>query len=224
MHRPLRTLAAALAVAALVAACSDSAVGPRGAAGSRSAPTVAAPFQLTESQLDSSNVEWVGSIQISPNGTSYADGVNAIVFPAGSVCDPATSGYGPELWDAPCAPITEPLTLTVSVYQHDGERHLVFSPDVRFAPTDDPAKMVILETNLEALTRSTAPNSAYTIFWSPDGVTTVDESQSDPSLVTQVYRDQGRLERRLKHFSGYQVAATVTCDPNAGSSCDAPPP
>src|SRR5688572_16943931 len=43
-------------------------------------------------------------------------GAHEIRFPAGAVCDPATSSYGPGTWDAPCTPLAAPITFTVRTW------------------------------------------------------------------------------------------------------------
>src|SRR5687768_12853716 len=65
-----------------------------------------------------------------------------VTMPAGAVCDPATSGYGPGLWDAPCKPLTKPITFTVTSWDDvTGRPNAEFSPDVRFVP----GAVVVLE-------------------------------------------------------------------------------
>src|SRR5512144_1590449 len=53
--------------------------------------------------IDSNTVAFT----IDPNrDQTVAAGGNSLVFPAHSICDPATSGYGIDLWDAPCKPLS----------------------------------------------------------------------------------------------------------------------
>src|SRR5437764_1524472 len=71
-------------------------------------------------------------------GISERFGDHMISIPAGSVCDPATSGYGTEFWDAPCEPATDPITLTATSFVDDyGRPYVDFEPALRFAPTSE---------------------------------------------------------------------------------------
>lgn len=199
MSRPVPALAALATLAVLVAACSESSTGPEHAISrGPSLPTMAAPVRLTEAQLESSNSSYRFSFIVSPNGTSYTDGVNTITFPAGAVCG-SGSGYGPEHWNAPCTAVTEDILFTVTLSQVNGVRSVHFSPDVRFVP----GKEVVLSMSAESL-----PDSGVTpptIFWSPDSTQLVDEGAVDSSLETWLDSATGKLMRRIKHFSGYTV-------------------
>src|SRR5437773_8305347 len=95
-HRGLKISAKAVLAfggVALAVACSDSI----------SAPTRAVSFkhpaQFTE-VLD------ITSFRYDPEQSLLQRlGNHVLVIPAGGVCDPATSGYGSEAWDAPCEPL-----------------------------------------------------------------------------------------------------------------------
>ena len=123
---------------------------------------------------------------------------NGVALAANSVCDPATSGYGPLLWDAPCHVATRPFTLTVRGWVGaDGQPKVAFSPDIRFSPS---------ATNWLWLAGPGA-NSAKAkglIAWCPTtGGVCVNESALDGSVTTGT--NQGVYYRRIKHFSGYTV-------------------
>ena len=61
---------------------------------------------------------------------------NAVVMPGGSVCDPATTAYGPTEWLNPCTVATSKINVTVRSWTDTGGRpHARFLPDVRFSPT-----------------------------------------------------------------------------------------
>jgi hypothetical protein len=158
---------------------------------------------------------WSAEFNIDPAGTVITSGIHSVRFPANSVCDPAVSSYGPGEWDKPCSPLTTALRLHVDV-TFTGGRHIVkFTPDVRFVPTTDSASMVFLTVDAPAV--KTADNlRRYAIFWTGASGVTVDEGAIDPSLRTIVSRSEGKLFRRLKHFSGYNVIMGFTspvCDP-----------
>ena len=73
-----------------------------------------------------------------PMGQRFGDHV--LYIPANAVCDPATSGYGAAFWDAPCAPIHQPLEITATWSTINGRAVVSFSPELRFAPSADESR------------------------------------------------------------------------------------
>ena len=147
---------------------------------------------------------------VTPTGGIFSLGPHAIYFPAHSICDPATSTYGPGEWDAPCTPLTEPIRFRAEIRQIDGRSWVDFSPAVRFVPTDEPANAVWLYMKTASL--STNPDSALrmlrrmSVLYSPAlGEPGINEALTDRSLATYVWLDGGVAFRRIKHFSGYNV-------------------
>ena len=113
-----------------------------------------------------------------------------------AVCDPATSGYGPTLWDAPCTTLKKPITFTVtSTRDADGRPQITFSPDVRFTPNGNVTLL---------LNDNPGHGKKATVLWcSPLVNGCVDESVTDKHVKT--HPSAGRVARQLKHFSGYNV-------------------
>lgn len=147
---------------------------------------------------------------VTPTGGVFNLGPHAIYFPAHSICDPATSSYGPGEWDAPCTPLTEPIRFRAEIREMDGRSWVDFSPAVRFVPTEDPANAVWLYMKTASL--STDSDSALamlrhmSVLYSPAlGDPGINEALTDPSLKTYVWLDGGVAFRRIKHFSGYNV-------------------
>lgn len=159
----------------------------------------------------------------------YSDGTTTVRIPAGSICDPGTSSYGPGTWDSPCTPASSPLRVPVTVrVLSPGRAVLHFGLDMRFVPTSDPARQVTLTVNAPTVKTTTENLRRFAIFWLPTGSDrVVDEAVTDGSLVTVVDRTNGRLIRRLKHFSGYVIrdgGVAGTCmDPNASVDDDCVP-
>jgi hypothetical protein len=122
-----------------------------------------------------------------------------LFVPAGSVCDPATSGYGPSFWDAPCSATRAPITFQVKSWRDAaGHPRMVVLPDVRFVP----GSTVTLRFRDDAA----AGQQRGAIVWCPTGAAScVDEAASDPTLTTRYNPNSGWVYRRLKHFSGYNV-------------------
>ena len=146
---------------------------------------------------------------------TYLFGEHGVYFPAHSICDPALSSYGPDEWDKPCVPLTKPITIHVDVATVDGHPRVEFDRHLRFVPRplSDHRHWVILYLRDDTAAdeprqprRRQGPRE-YTIVWeAPDG-TLVDESVYDNTMRTKVHTLSGTVSRRIKHFSGYMVAA-----------------
>ena len=203
--------AAALALGlATVGACRDGAVEPT-AAGKPSLGLV--------------TVRWVGDTAYStftydpgkPDSYMLVDAVHRIRFSEYSVCDPATSSYGVGEWDKPCQPLTTPIVITAKSYKNAaGREQIVFDQHLRFVPQTEADKGVFLSMRDKAA----AVAGLYNIQWCPNGyeLKCVDEyAQGDASLVTKSNNTSGFLTRRIKHFSGYNVALGYT-QPNFDGS------
>src|SRR3712207_5128855 len=92
---------ALLSVATLtLAACQDSSTAP-GVEQPR-------PLRGPRMTLATSSVTTAVLYPTYDNVYVSAEG-HRLVIPAYSVCNPATSGYGPAYWDRPCAPATTPI-------------------------------------------------------------------------------------------------------------------
>src|SRR5438105_6612637 len=113
-------LCTALTVVVLAAACSDTAT----------APPVAARPRLSFGSyeqwlLDNGGVSrdgrgrknktdsgWTQDFVVDPTqATTIKAGDHSVYFPANSICDPASSGYGEDMWEAPCSPLQQPITI-----------------------------------------------------------------------------------------------------------------
>lgn len=161
---------------------------------------------------DSTSAEFT----VTATGGVFAIGPHAIYFPANSICDPATSSYGPTEWDKPCEVLTEPIRFRAEVRNETGRQWVDFTPAVRFVPTDELASAVWLYMKTSAL--SADPDSAMaallrmSILYSPGlGVAGTNEALLDPTLRTYVWLDGGVAFRRIKHFSGYNVHDGFRC-------------
>lgn len=199
MHRASKL--AVFACVAMASACGD-AVAPHSQAAT--APNVAGHGVTTELSMDDT-VSF--SITIDPATiTTYNLGAgNSLTFPAGSVCDPAVSTYGPTQWDEPCVAATSPITVNVKAWL-DGQWNpqVDFSPHLRFVPSELATQWV----RIVFADYSASLNPLYKIlFCSSPTATCIDESLTDPTLVTVTDPLTGTVTRRIKHFSGYLVGA-----------------
>jgi len=189
------TAKALLAVAglALAGACADS---------------VSAPTREVSSKAPAGYDLIVGvqSFWYSPtDGAVVRIGDHMVVMPAGSVCDPATSGYDASLWDSPCSAVNHAVQITATAYADiEGHPYVQFSPDLRFSPTKE------VDLYLKDGRRTVA--NPLAIVWCPtSGIGCRDESLADPSLQTHRIGRSPILVRRLKHMSGYLLTGRGDC-------------
>jgi len=209
---PRRARALAALAAGLTAACADDPTAPRAPAAAGQSSLSGYTSVVTTTSTSATSVTSVTSssssggtssvtLTISPT-TSATFQINAhkVRIVAGSVCDPATSGYGPTLWDAPCTPAAATVTVTAKSWTDaNGRPRVSFWPDLRFVP----GKV----NTIWLMDKNAAASQSGVLAWCPTGGTAcVDESETDASLVTN-YTSDGYAYRRLKHFSGYTIGA-----------------
>jgi hypothetical protein len=192
-----------IAITAGLGACSDNAVAPRSETPDASATVNGGGATQALTPWDTIRF----SITIDPSRqTIFNLGAgNTIVFPAHSLCDPNQSSYGATEWDRPCAQANAPTTVQVKAWI-DGKGHarVDFDKHLRFVPTANPAGWVVLAfADFEA-----SLDPFFNILYCPETTgACYDESQNDPTLLTVRNPLNGRVTRRIKHFSGYNVAA-----------------
>jgi len=153
--------------------------------------------------------ENVTTLRIDPNvSRTYAFGENWIYFPAHSICDPATSGYGPTLWDSPCTPITQPIDVTVKWSSKGGYSYATFTPELRFVPADARSVFHWVVLSLHTQRKLHELNNYSILYnWNDEWI---DESLTDPTLCAWLDPLHNSVYRRVKHFSGYMVAAAYS--------------
>lgn len=210
LAKRLYTSAVAGALLLAAAACADKATAP--------APAAKAPTTVAVGQIDySRGGRYVGDLSLlSISGDtarftvdptkggwfSLADG-HYVYFPANAICD-LSSPYGPGQWDSSCTRATQPIAITaVSMKNGLGMPYVNFQPAMRFAPSTDQSKWVWLFL----YDQQAATTSLQQINYCFDGLGCYDESVLDPTLVTHRASGYPYLYRRVKHFSGYNVAA-----------------
>ena len=201
-----------LLLLAALAGCRDDVVSPVAspieAPFTAPAPVSLAPqgrptLDLNGGSPDSTSTDFY----VGPSGGIFFTGNHAVVIPSQSVCDPATSSYGPSTWDSPCSLIQAPLRVHAEVRRANGKVWVDFTPSLRFAPSSNPAKWVWMVMYTPSATGSNVDLSTYNILWAETlGGRTVDETLTDSSLRTYVDTLSGVSLRRIKHFSGYAYA------------------
>jgi hypothetical protein len=193
-----------LALAGLVAAvagCSDV-VAPPGPVQDAS-PAFGGGVTTALSGVDTTQF----SITIDPwRSTSYNLGEgNTLTFPAGSVCDPTKSTYGTGEWDKPCSASRSSVTVHVKAWlDAQGHPRVDFTPNLRFVPSLLPTGWVQLTFGDYAASLDPFYNILYC---RNENAACIDESKTDPSLLTVRNPVTGKVTRRIKHFSGYNVGA-----------------
>lgn len=220
-----------LAVSGIVvlAACSD-ATAPSRPTLDRSAslgPAMPASVQaaVTVTNLKRTADSVVVDFTVDRRGGWFVVGRNAVYFPPSSICEPATSGYGPATWDLPCRPASRPVAIRGRAGSGVNDRGWIhFDTDLRFVPSSDPAHWVRIYMWTEKA-REEKPadfleeEKTFKILWVPSvGRARVDEAKTDATLATQVLWGTGLVTRRVKHFSGYQVGNGFVDDVGAAVS------
>ena len=128
-------------------------------------------------------------------------GEHTLYIPANVVCDPATSGYGRSFWDQSCQPIRRRIEVTARWATVNGQAAIRLQPDLRFVPSTDRSRWVILSAKHS---KSIDPAAYYTLLWrDPATNQWFDEAASDPTVRAQVDKRGKTVSRRLKHFSDY---------------------
>ena len=213
--------------ALLVAGCGDS-TAPTRLSNASAIPTLSALGGGPRSSSARANHEAYNAaatirFTISSEGGRAQVGRFTLTYPAHSVCDPATSGYGAGVWTNACATLSEPITITARFWMEDGRTHADFSPDIRF----DPSKNVTLTAIVPEIRRQKITDeirAQYAIWYSTvvgDTRYFIDEAALYPELAT-VFTERhgmasGNLIRRIYHFSGYYVRSG-RCD-ESGDGC-----
>lgn len=201
---PLSTLA----LAVVITACSDRPV---------VAPSAPEFAQVNVEVID--GIRWFktdsleGEFTIKPNDSFLLKiGDHSVYFPAYSVCAVSES-YGPTEWDKPCKVSGKPIDVKAKVLvDATGRPRLEFQPKLRFAPGKD--VILMIKDPVHAL-------SGSEVWYCPDGTSLetdllrkprdrkcVNEGETDADVRTRHDAFDGFLIRKVKHFSGYEVAAT----------------
>lgn len=220
-----------LAIAA-IAGCTDSATGLREA----TSPVVAPGDRPS---LDYSGPSrFIGfkkaTFTLTSAGGTFAIGdLYTLSVPANAVCELGSS-YGPGTWDSPCATLARGQSVKITAtYGFASSGPVVdFSPDLRFSPkTEVTLSTSLFAPMLTAFRGYFGANASslrhFGIYYSTDlGATRIADAATDVSLVTHINLKSGIVWRRIKHFSGYNQAAGLACDPspNDPDCIELPPP
>jgi hypothetical protein len=200
-------------VALIAAACSDSITPRHSESAQGSKLTVfGAPVAFITAVDPNVHTDTV-VFTLDPAGGSVKVGDFWIDYEANAVCDPSTSGYGPETWDLPCETLTEPITITATYWWENGLSYVDFSPDIRFSPD----KQVLTSTVRPTVTAAGLGYFKMWYFRTIDNTRYVlDEAAVDETLVTQHDYPEHLVWRRMKHFSGITLSSGSPCEATLG--------
>lgn len=210
MHKGLKTVLIATTVG--LAACSENTVAPHSQADDASVTVDGGG--ATQSLTSWDTVRFSITIDPSRQTIFYLGAGNSITFPAHSLCDPNRSSYGIGEWDKPCTQAWSTTTVNAKAWvDSKGHARVDFDKHLRFVPSSNPANWVVLTfADFEA-----SLDPFFNILYCPQTTgACYDESRADPSLLTVRNPLTGRVTRRVKHFSGYNVAAGRDADPSDG--------
>ncbi|HEX4934671.1 MAG TPA: hypothetical protein VFV33_15885 [Gemmatimonadaceae bacterium] len=215
---------AGLAFAAVLAACSlDSGTSPVAArqdpalavmapdapsvvkAQAVAAPEVERPTSLGHSSfLAVAGTTTSYAFTVNPTvSQSFTFGVHMVKFPAYTICNPSTSGYGAGTWLSSCTKLTSPISMVATTWTDaQGRARIDFNVDIRFYPNNSGQLPAIY------LLDPSASLSDYSrIDYCATSTACVNEAATDATLQTQREPVTGYLFRLIRHFSGYNVWA-----------------
>jgi hypothetical protein len=201
----------------VIAGCQENVASPSAKSSSAPAAMSLAPQDRPQLQLNGGNSNNESTdFTVGPKGGVFRIGNHAVIFPAQSICEPATSGYGLSTWDDSCTPLRGSIRIHAETRTLNGHSWVDFSPSLRFVPSDNPARWVWMYMYVPGAS-ALGDLSQVNILYAPViGGPAYDESLSDPTMRT--YVGSGIAVRRIKHFSGYAVV--TRCEDASG--CGAP--
>jgi len=206
-----------LVTMALLAGCQDNTVSAPQQASVAPTLMMMAPGEaprLSLNGVSSNNIKT--EFTVGPNGGVFMVGNHAVVIPAHSICNPATSSYGPGTWDSPCRALEGSLKISAEVRIEKGATWVDFSPALRFVPSNNPANWAWIYMYTPKAAGAHDLSSFNILYATRIGGLTTDESAQDATLRTYVDTRSGLSVRRIKHFSGYTSSGRA-CD--SGADC-----
>jgi hypothetical protein len=147
-----------------------------------------------------------GSVTVDPTvATTITFGNHQVYFPANSICDPAAPGYSDQQWDSPCAVLQTPIVISATwTNKMNSHAAIDFEPALRFAPSSDQSQWVMLSMREQVRIGKSKGNSL--LWFDPALAKWVDEALDDNSMSSSTDLDKNTVSRRIKHFSGYNLA------------------
>jgi hypothetical protein len=219
MRPPARLILSGAALLVVASCVNDTAVAP-----SLSAPPIIGSPALAALAIPTST-DFV--IPVAGGQVAVLGGTYNLDVPANAVCDPnaqdSQAGYAAGDWDAPCTPASADIAVHATLKWSHNRLWVDFSPALRFVPT----QIVTISTDvMSAGVRYYAgQDAAGNVFDNSNGRSRkwgimyageidgnpVDDSRLDPSSQTRVDFATGKISRRVRHFSGYNILTGLEC-------------
>ena len=198
----ISTLTLLTAVGVLLTGCAGDSIKP--VALQKTSELRTSPFTPTAAQKALVGVsDGTYSFVIDPSQPQALQlGASHLDIPANAVCDLASTSYGPDHWDESCTPQTDTFTVTAVVRNAATDHPSVdFEPALRFSPDANVGLYLFVTDD------ATLDASRTVKYCNATGC--VDESVTDPSLVSNVDLVNRVVFRRIKHFSGFIVLSLM---------------
>jgi hypothetical protein len=209
-----------LVTALVIAGCMDNVISSPQATSATTVSRMLAPAGAPSLSLNgTSSANTSADFTVTSKGGTFLVGNHAVVFPASSICDPATSSYGPGTWDSPCDPAKDPIAIHAEVRTTKAGTWIDFTPALRFVPAKsakDYVWIVMYNPNLVGATDL----SKFGILYSPAlGAMPVADANDDPTSKTYIDTFGATATRRIKHFSGWWNSSGRSCNPETDADC-----
>lgn len=219
MRPPARLILTGAALLVVAACNNDATVAP-----SLSAPPRVLGSAALAALATPSTVDFV--IPVAGGHVAILGGVYNLDVSANAVCDPnaqdSRDGYAAAAWDSSCTPATADITVHATLQWSHNRMWVDFSPALRFVPTQtvtvstdllSPAVRFYGQDAAGAIgDNSNGRSKDWGILYAPviDGKP-IDDSKNDLSVRTTIDFGTGRISRRIKHFSGYNILTSQAC-------------
>ncbi|MEO6446717.1 MAG: hypothetical protein ABIZ91_13240 [Gemmatimonadaceae bacterium] len=187
----------------MIDAAAPSLVAATAIAATPVSPDVAAGIRHTSMALPTPVVSITCQFTVNPGQSqSFIVCTHMVAFPANTICDPATSGYGSSYWLQGCTKLTTPIVITATTWIDSlGRAQIDFANDIRFYPNASGQLPAVY------LRDATAALSSWSRIDYGNVNGCVNEAAADAVLVTKRDPVTGYLFRLVRHFSGYNVLA-----------------
>ncbi len=151
----------------------------------------------------------VFAIDPSETATYHIGNTHRLIVQQGGLCA-LSAPYGVNLWDTVCEVASLPVLVTAKSWtDSQGRARIDFTPSLRFAPLAGGQPSAVLYLKDNAAAHDLSSKILYCGLLS-----CMDEGASDPTMATMHDAANGWVYRRIKHFSGYQVATGFTGEPS----------
>ena len=191
---------ALIALVAGLAACSDGLVAPQNEAPAGEPVNGGGSMQAL---TGSDTVRFSITIDPSRQTIYYLGDGNSLVFPAHSLCDVSKSSYGDGEWDKPCTAATSPRPLASRRGWMLRAIRVSISPCTCASCLEQPG--AVGQPDFRRFAGVAGSDLQHLLLQGRNSSCT-DEAKKDPTLATVHNPITGKVTRRIKHFSGYNVA------------------